>query len=1104
MTHSKWLYIFFLVSAFVFNSIPAFAQLPTGTIQGAAIDSSGASIPDATVTIQNEGTGQTRTVKAESDGSYRVPALPVGDYSVKVEKEGFVPETRQHLTLDVTQTIVLNFTLRVGSSSQQVVVTGEAPVVNTTTSTLGGLVNSDKIEDLPLNGRNYIDLSLMQSGVAKHSAQGNAYGESGTFFKSNGSTDRSNFISMDGANLVTFEGGSSGSLGGTTLGTDGIQEYRVITEAFGAEYGMSMGSQMVIVSKSGTNQFHGDAFDFLRNSALDAANYFDHPNSSNHFERLPQFRRNNFGGAFGGPIKKDKTFFYGVYEGLRQSLGVSLSDQVLGANCYSGGKLILVNNPCAVNSLNPSGNIPASMVQLAELYPAPNVPGTNIYSTGSQNPLSDNFYQLRVDQNFSATDSFFARYTTDRSSQTAVNWNNCGAGCGFPQFLESLKGANMFATVAENHIFSPALLMTTRLSFSRTQDQIGGAWPGGVASVTGPGLSLVPGQPVGIINIGGLSATGSAGGLYHLQNVYTFSDDLFYTKGRNGFKFGTLINRFNQALTAAKSLGNLNFPDGSDFLSGLPRFYHGTTGGLTGDYIFNTFGFYIQDDFRATKRLTLNMGLRYEFRTTLNEKRGYQYALRNPLVDTGSTRGPINRDPSYYNFGPRLGFAWDIFGDGKSALRGAAGIYYDLANYGQVIARDEEGLQPANAQLQHNNNGTTPSELTLPLTYLPQDIGTSVHTAQYAAGQPRNFQTNLTFERQLPGNMGLSLSYVYTRGASLFSTIDANPVRPSSIVNGVEYWLAPNMPGCENTIPSCRVNPAFQTINEAATTGTSWYNSLQVNVIKRLTNGLEFQAAYTYAKDMDTGDGISYANDCIAPGADVGLDYILANNRGPACDDVRHNLRFNLLYHLPNVKSGNWLLQKVANGWWVGNIVSVESGYPFSPLVANQRSNSGLWAGDQGEWTNYGTQTITVPNLVNPDNGAIQSNTFVPFNKNTVILGNPKEWFNVNMFVLGAVGQLGNAKRDILRGPGLGTWDFSLVKDTPVRGLGEKGMVEFRAEFFNILNRANFDVPLNGYIYSGPITETSPYAEMPDPNAAAITDTVTTSRQIQFALKVIF
>ena len=214
-------------------------------------------------------------------------------------------------------------------------------------------------------------------------------------------------------------------------------------------------------------------------------------------------------------------------------------------------------------------------------------------------------------------------------------------------------------------------------------------------------------------------------------------------------------------------------------------------------------------------------------------------------------------------------------------------------------------------------------------------------------------------------------------------------------------------------------------------------------------------------------------------------------------------MRFNLIYHFPNVKSENWLVQKVANGWWMGNIVSVESGYPFSPLVANQRSNSGLWAGDQGEWTNYSTQTVPYTNLLD-QNGNPQSGSFVPFNKKTVITGNPNEWFNVNMFVLGPVGQLGNAKRNILRGPGLGTWDFSLVKDTSVRGLGEKGMVEFRAEFFNILNRANFDVPLNGYIFNGDNSITSPYGEAPLASAASITDTVTTSRQIQFALKVIF
>jgi hypothetical protein len=301
------------------------------------------------------------------------------------------------------------------------------------------------------------------------------------------------------------------------------------------------------------------------------------------------------------------------------------------------------------------------------------------------------------------------------------------------------------------------------------------------------------------------------------------------------------------------------------------------------------------------------------------------------------------------------------------------------------------------------------------------------------------------------------------------------------------------------------LNPSLGTINLLSTAGDSWYNALQVTVIKRLSRGLEFQAAYTWGQNLDTSEGVSYGNDCQAPGGTVSLDPILIHNKGPACDDLTHNLRFNLIYHFPNVRSDSGFLSKILNGWWTGSIVSVQSGYPFSPLVVNQRSNSGLFGGDQGDAPDKVTTLTTVDNLPDPDNPGSNTNvTFVPYNKKTVITGNPNEWFNVDMFQLGPIGYLGNAGRDQLRGPGLGTWDFSLVKDTAVRWLGERGSVQFRAEFFNLLNRPNFDVPLNGYIYPGNLSDVGPFSEAPDPNAAAITDTVTTSRQIQFALKVIF
>jgi hypothetical protein len=1101
----------------VLAAVPAFGQLPTGILQGVATDASGGTVANATVTVRNSDTDLIRTVTTGEDGAYRVPALPIGHYSVKMEKAGFKTETQQGLTLEVTQTAVINFTLQIGASASQVVVTSRAPVVNTTTSSLGGLVNAQEIVELPLNGRNYIDLSLLQAGITKHQAEGGSEGEAGAFFTSNGATPRSNFFTLDGANIGNFEGGNSASLGGTTLGLDGIQEYKVITNSPSAEYGMAMGSQMVIVSKGGTNQFHGDAFDYLRNSALDAKNYFDVPQAINNFERLPPFRRNNFGAAFGGPIRKDKTFFFADYEGLRQTLGLTAISTVLPSSCYSGGALLLTDNPCAMTAANPTGNVAPVMQKLAQLWPAPNV-GTNKFSFATANPTRDDYGQIRVDQNLSASDTFFVRYTRDDSALSTAGVKLCG-GCAFPQFRQGKEGEDQFATLSENHIFSPTLLNTARFSFSRTVDMLTDVYPEGIASVTGPGLSLLPGLPTGTISIGGLSSFGQSStspGL-HVQNVYALSDDVYYTKGKHGFKFGTLINRYNQGLHQSfLPFGNTTWSNVSNFLNGTYKYYEASEPGAneSGFFVFNTFGFYAQDDWRATSRLTLNIGLRYEFKTQTNEAGNHQYSLRNPLVDPVATQGPLFRNASLYNFGPRLGFAWDIRGNGRTSIRGGFGEYYDLANYGQVLVRSEQAIPPISGESQHFN--TKPAQvLTLPLTFSPADTGTSLHNGNYHAGQPRDLQGNLTVEQQLPGGVGLSVSYVGLRSMSLWTVTEGNPVPPTSITNGVEFWGSPAIAaGCESKVQvfggpppnpfPCRVNPFWGTMNYLTTAGDGWYNGLQVNVIKQLSRGLEFQAAYTWSKNLDTTSTITYTNDCDSPGIAVGLDPILKHDRAPACDDVTNVLHFNLLYHFPNIRSDNRLLTHIANGWWIGNIVSVQGGYPFSVLESNNRSNSGFLAGDQGDYPDRGTTTTTV-NLPNPDNPGQNINvTFVPYNKNKVITGNPNEWFNVDMFQLQPVGFLGNAGRSLLRGPGLGSWDFSLVKDTTLPALGERTRLEFRVEIFNLLNRANFDVPSNDVIYPGNSTDIGPYSEAPDPAAAAVTDTVTTSRQIQFALKLVF
>ncbi len=1088
------------------------AQLPTGTILGIVKDSSGAAAPGATVTIRNTDTGQSRTASTGEDGAYRVPALAVGHYEVKAEHSGFKSETETNVTLDVSQELVVNFTLEVGTSQQQIVVSAEAPLINTSSSSLGGLVDEEKITDLPLNGRNYIDLTIMQAGVTTDAAVGHFGGVTGTWFSSNGAPVRSNYFTLDGAPLWNGLGGSSASGSGTTLGVDGIKEYKVISNSFSAEYGMTMGSQVVMVSKGGTNQFHGDAFEYLRNSALDARNYFDPA-------KIPEFQRNNFGGSLGGPIKKNKTFFYAVYEGLRQKLGVTTVDNVFPTSCYTEANSAsgMINNACVPGLATPFKVNPV-MVPLLNQFPQPNLPN-NQFSFPSTVPETDDYGQIRVDHTLSAQDSFFARYTLDKSHGTDTTIINTAGFPAYPQFRGTAQGQNQFTTLAENHIFSPALLNTARFSYSRTNILDDNFFPSGASSLTSPGLSFTAGEPMGNIIIGGISEIGPSGNYptLTLMDIFTLSDDLYYTRDRHAFKFGLLTNRINNALNQGDTIhGSLSATGVQQFLSGQYSSISSLIPGsnLNRYYTYYTVGFYAQDDWRLSQRLTLNLGLRYEFLTVPRDDLGRDYAFRgNFLTDTATTQGPIMRNPSLLNFSPRVGFAWDVRGNGKTSVRSAFGIYYDLGNIGHNFDQQELGIPPL-VTLGTLTNGTLTS---LPFSFPQSSIAKTLHTMNYYVSQPHTLQYNLTVEQQLPLGFALSASYVGTRGTHLFQQEEGNPVPASQFVNGYPVWdpfLCQGALSTTNT-GSCSANPAYHRLNTnwsstdwLNTGGNSWYNALQVNVNRRLTKGLEIQANYTWSKSLDTTEGVAFNNDCLTVGSDHGTYFPNTGlyDKGPSCFDVGQNLHLNLLYRLPNV-GATPLARAILGGWWVGSVVAVESGYPFTPQINTNR--------DLSENFNTGADRVEInsaqwiaanPCTSLPGQPASGSNpcayTPIPYSASSVTTGNPKQWFNPAMFSLEPVGTLGDASRDMLRGPGLGTWDFALNKDTPAHFLGEAGNVEFRAELFNLLNRSNFGIPSTP-TFTGATKDTA-FSELPLASAGSITNTATTSRQIQFAVKIIF
>jgi len=1027
----------------------------TATISGTVSDISGAAAPGASIEVKNAGTGVIQSTVTDSGGRYNVPELPIGDYEVTAAKPGFQTVVRHGVTLTVGASPVIDFTLPVGQSQQTVTVEGEVSQVETNSTSLANLIEPAQMRELPLNGRNFEQLLNLAPGVVPLPAPAGVfapfYGRQDNYSIA-GSRPEGQVFLLDNTNISDFFNHATGSAAlGSSLGVEAIAEFQTLTNTYSAQYG---GNGVVVnaVTKSGTNGFHGSAYEFLRNSALDARNFFDPCCGP------PEFRRNQFGGSIGGPIKKDKAFFFVNYEGLRQLLGQSIAGvTVPDANAHNG------DVPCALASTAPCNTatglahvgVNPNVASTLALYPLPTrlIPGSatgQLTEVGNQ-ISNENYLLARFDYTFSPKDSLFARYVHD-----GANYANPFGGSPIQLWPESDISRNTYATVEEKRLLSPAVVNLARVSFVRPVEQQ-------FSSAAQPALQFFPGRSNGTVGISGLTGIGANGflpvGLY--ENKLTFADDALWNKGSHNIRFGFSAERIQDNTYQSLFIGGTwSFPNVVAFLQGRASTLLGPKDGQTDGYKdFRTTLLtpYFQDDWKISSRLTVNLGLNYDWSTNPVEIRHPMTALlQTPFGPYTPVTHPFASNPATTNFNPRVGLAWDPFNDHKTSIRAGFGLFHDV-----VLARLYAGgywLNPpytVNLQLQPSYptpfaaGGITPPPTPSQMQGIDYNFGTTPYMAQY----------NFNIQRDIGGNI-LTVGYVGAAGVHLVVGYDTNHPIPRVGADGNLVWGS-FTPGSTTVTPLPRINPAFSYITAKEPWGHSNYNSLQVSLNRRLHRNVQFQLSYTYAKSMDDG---STSSSLEGAGLDFSNPINAATDRGRSGFDRTHSFRASSVVLLPF--HGN----KLVEGWQLSGIFTAISGAPFS--VSPGFDPTGM-----------SDLSVRRPDLApgfSPD----------------PLLRNVNRWFNPAAFVMQPLGENGNLGRDTLLGPASWQTDLALNKNTRV---SEAVTVQFRAEFFNIFNHPDFGLP-NANVF---LLQTSG-AVLPNPTAGQITGTTNQPRQIQFGLKFLF
>jgi hypothetical protein len=1042
----------------------ALGQVVGGTISGDVVDPSGGGVAKATVLIRDQETGTERELTTTDGGTFSAPSIPVGVYSVTISHEGFAPLDRTGISLAVGQGIHLHLALTVGGANETVSVVDTPQVVELSTQQAQGLVDERQVKELPLNGRSYDQLIQLNPAAVSYTTErsggvGTSNSSVGNMFSVSGRRPQDNLfllngIEYTGASLINVTpGGTSGQL----LGVDAVREFNVVSDTYGATYGKRTGAQISIVTASGGNALHGSVYEFLRNSALDARNYFDQA-------KIPEFQRNNFGAAIGGPVRHDKVFVFGNYEGYRQNLGLSavsfVPDDTSRASAVPSVQPLLALWPVANGPELLNANGTASGI--AEAFANP------------PQKIREDFGTTRVDVNLTQNDLLFGVYTVDDSDANTPSQNP------YSTIYERLR--EQVLSAQEQHVFSPNLLNTVRFGYSRASYYFTGQVP-----VAVPGW--VAGAPIGAIVISGSTASNGASQITlagantgsnndTVRNLFTGDDHIFWTHGKHQLEAAVWVQRLQSNDNLAQNqYGQASF-------STLPSFLKGNVATFTVVPSPTELGWrslfvagYVEDAWKVTPRLEVRAGFRSESTTGWNESqnRASNYGFIDGVIDTNPTIGgsALSENRAKFLPEPRVGVAYDVFGNGKTALRASFGVHKALLD---TLDYRLDQTAPFNTTLSFSN----PTVTELPALADGTTTGSgliSPSNVQPNIATPTVLAWTVRVEQQIAPQTSLTIGYVGSHGYHQILSEDQNT--PPTVVCPAAACPATLAPGTIYYPTTVKANPNVANTTSWVSQGISNYNALEADVRKQLSHGLQLRGVYTWASNLDDGSAWNTSVSANTPAfvmypGNPKLDY------GLAAANIRNAAAINGTWELPFdrglLANASPLLRQSIGGWSVSGIATLQSGFPFSPQLGYNPTGNG------------DTRNPVRPNL-NPDfHGSLYARSV-------------GQWFNPAAFTAPYPGTFGNAGRDTLIGPGLAGLDLSLAKNTTIR---EGLHAQFRAEFFNVLNHSNFTTP-NAVVYSsGPTPKTTTAEAVESPTAGVVTATATTSRQIQFGLKLLF